>query len=156
MFKEMRRVDKMKSDEDAAGILKEGTNGVLSLTGLEGYPYGVPVSYVYEDGKIYFHSFTAGHKIEAIKNNPKVSFCVVGADDVAPEKFTTIYKSVICFGQARIVETDEEKKRILEIILKKYSSDFMEGGMKYIKANWENCCCVEITVEHMSAKGLAM
>lgn len=155
MFKEMRRKDKLKTQEETIAILQECTNGVLSLADTEGYPYGVPISYVYDDGKIYFHCYTEGLKLDAIKANPKVSFCVVGADNVAAEKFTTVYKSVVCFGEAKIIDDDARKQEILEIILKKYSADFMEGGMKYIKAKWDECLCVEITIDHMTGKGLA-
>lgn len=155
MFREMRRADKLKTNEEAIAIMQECTNGVLSVIGDDGYPYGVPVSYVYEDGKIYFHSALDGHKVDAINKEPKVSFCVVGADNIDPGAFTTNYKSVVCFGKARIADTDEEKQQVLEIILKKYSADFMEGGMKYIRAEWDNCCVVVIDVEHMTGKGLA-
>lgn len=155
MFREMRRADKIKTKEEAIAILEECSNGVLSVIGDNGYPYGVPISYVYEDGKVYFHSALEGQKIEAIKREPKVCLSVVGADNVAPQKFTTMYKSVICFGKARIADTDEEKQRVLELVLKKYSPDFMEGGMKYIKAQWDKCCVIEIDIEHMTGKGLA-
>lgn len=155
MFREMRRADKLKTDEEAVAIMNECTNGVLSVIGDDGYPYGVPVSHVYDDGKIYFHCALTGHKLDAIKKEPKVSFCVVGADNIDAAKFTTMYKSVVCFGKAKIVESEEDKKKVLEIILKKYSADFMESGMKYIKAAWNDCCIVEIDVEHMTGKGLA-
>ncbi|MDO4544577.1 MAG: pyridoxamine 5'-phosphate oxidase family protein [Bacillota bacterium] len=155
MFREMRRKDKAKTRSETIRIMEEGTNGVLSVIGDEGYPYGVPVSYVYKNGKIYFHSAMEGHKLDAIKKEPKVSFCVVGADNIDAGKFTTNYKSVICFGKAHIAESDEEKQKILEEIVSKYSKDFWDGGMKYIKAEWDNCYAVEIEVEHMTGKGLA-
>lgn len=155
MFREMRRADKLKTNEETIAIMKDNSNGILSVNGDDGYPYGVPVSYVYEDGKIFFHCALTGHKLDAISRDPKVSFCVVGADNVAAEKFTTLYKSAICFGKARIVEADDEKQRILELFIRKYSADFMEGGLKYIKDQWDNCYVVEIEVEHMTGKGLA-
>ena len=46
----------------------------------------VTVSYthllVYKDGKIYFHCAKNGHKLDAIKQNKKVSFCVIEKDEV--------------------------------------------------------------------------
>ena len=156
MFREMRRADKLKSAEETEKILESCTNGVLSVIGDEGYPYGVPVSYVYEDQKIFFHCAAAGgHKIEAIRKEPKVSFTVVGADEIAAEKFTTVYKSVIAFGKARIVEDDAEKKAILDKIIAKYSKDFWDGGMKYIEAEWDNTLTVVIDIQHLTGKGLA-
>lgn len=155
MFRKIRRSDKAKTGTEAAEIMKAGTNGILSVNGDDGYPYGVPVSYVYHEGSIYFHTAREGHKIESIKKDPRVSFCVVGADNIQPDKFTTMYSSAICFGRARIVEDDDEKQRILEMIVERYSKDFREAGMKYIKAQWNDCHTVAIDVEYMTGKGLA-
>ena len=91
-FRPMRRIRQQLSHEDAEQILQHSTSGVLSVNGDEGYPYAVPVSYVYADGKIYFHSALQGHKVDAIRNNPKVSFCVIAQDDVKPMEFTTYFK----------------------------------------------------------------
>lgn len=155
MFREMRRKDKEKTYEDAVKIISECTNGVLSVIGDNGYPYGVPVSYVYKDNKIYFHCASVGHKLDAIKAEPKVSFTVVGADNIAPEKFTTMYKSVICFGKAAIAESDEDKKAVLNIIREKYSGDFPVEGAAYIEKFWDKTTVVVIDIEHMTGKGLA-
>jgi len=155
MFREMRRKDKMKTYEEAIQILDECTNGVLSVIGDGGYPYGVPVSYIYNDGKIYFHCAGEGHKLDAIKADPRVSFTVVGADEIAPEKFTTMYKSVIAFGRASIIDTDEEKMAALNLIREKYSGNFPKEGAAYIEKFWDKTTVVVIEIEHMTGKGLA-
>ena len=155
MFREMRRKDKMKTYEEAVQILGECTNGVLSVTGDGGYPYGVPVSYIYHDGKIYFHCAGEGHKLDAIKADSRVSFTVVGADEIAPEKFTTMYKSVIAFGRASIIDTDEEKMAALNLIREKYSGNFPKEGAAYIEKFWDKTTVVVIEIEHMTGKGLA-
>ena len=154
MFREMRRKDKLKTPEETVQILENCTNGILSVIGDGGYPYGVPVSYTYNDGKIYFHCALTGHKLDAIKADPKVSFTVVGADNISPEKFTTTYKSVICFGKASILEKDEDKQAALELIVGKYSADYREGGLEYIKKMWDKTAVVQIDIEHMTGKGL--
>ena len=155
MFREMRRKDKMKTYEEAVQILGECTNGVLSVTGDDGYPYGVPVSYIYHDGKIYFHCAGEGHKLDAIKADSRVSFTVVGADEIAPEKFTTMYKSVIAFGRASIIDSDEEKMAALNLIREKYSGNFPKEGAAYIEKFWDKTTVVVIEIEHMTGKGLA-
>ena len=155
MFREMRRKDKMKTYEEAVQILGECTNGVLSVTGDDGYPYGVPVSYIYHDGKIYFHCAGEGHKLDAIKADSRVSFTVVGADEIAPEEFTTMYKSVIAFGKASIIDTDEEKMAALNLIREKYSGNFPKEGAAYIEKFWDKTTVVVIEIEHMTGKGLA-
>ena len=89
----------------ATGIAKfagHGTSGVLALAGDNGYPYALPISYVYSDGKIYFHSAKSGHKIDAVKRCEKASFCVIAEDNIIPEEYTTYYKSVIVFGKLKI------------------------------------------------------
>lgn len=102
------------SRQEIADILHKGTSGVLALLGDNDYPYAVPISYVYDDGKIYFHSAKSGHKIDAIQRTEKASFCVIDKDLVVPEEYTTYFRSVIAFGQIRIIEGDLEKRAAME------------------------------------------
>ena len=119
MFREMRRKRQQLSEKEAAAVLERGTSGVLAVLGDGGYPYAVPLSYVYQDGKIYFHCAGSGHKLDGIRNCDKVSFCVIDQDEVHPEKYTTYFRSVIAFGKARILEEDEKRKTIL-LLTEKY------------------------------------
>ena len=84
MFREMRRNKQILSNEESINILKNGKSGVLALLGDEDYPYAVPISYVYDNSKIYFHSAKTGHKTDAIKKYSKASFCVIDQDNVIP------------------------------------------------------------------------
>lgn len=76
MFRPMRRFRQQLSDSECEQILKEEPRGVLSVHGEDGYPYGMPVNFLYEDGKLYFHGAKQGHKIDALKKDNRVSFCV--------------------------------------------------------------------------------
>jgi hypothetical protein len=147
----MRRFKQELSDEETAKILLDGKTGVLGVIGDGGYPYTVPVNYVFNGGKIYFHCAKSGHKIDAINNCDKVSFCVVDKDDVCVEKFTTYFKSAIIFGRARVLQTDEEIFNAAEILGLKYIGDKVVVD-KEIEGEWSALSCVEITVEHMSGK----
>ena len=89
MFRSMRRKKQCLSLQESIDILNRGTSGVLAVSGDGGYPYAVPMSYVYCDSKIFFHSAKQGHKLDAVLGNDKVSFCVVDQDEVQPQKFTT-------------------------------------------------------------------
>ena len=89
MFREMRRKRQQMSLAETIEILEKGSFGVLSVYGDDDYPYGVPISYVYDDGKIYLHCAKTGHKIDGIIKNPKVSFCVTAQDLVVPEEYRT-------------------------------------------------------------------
>lgn len=151
MFREMRRKLQQLPQEECERILREGKTAVLALAGDDGYPYAVPVNYVYDSGKIYFHCAKTGHKLDALRRCEKVSMCVVDRDDVAPERLATDYMSVIVFGCARILEDDEEIYRAVEVFGLKYNPD-REAVRREIRREWDALCCVEITVDHMTGK----
>lgn len=99
MFREMRRKRQLLSEKESIDVLARGTAGVLALLGDDDYPYAVPISYVYNDSKLYFHGAKTGHKIDAIKECSKASFCVIDQDNIVPEEYTTYFRSVIAFGK---------------------------------------------------------
>ena len=70
-FRKMRRFRQQLSKSECDAILSMATSGTLALLGDNGYPYAVPISYVYTDGKIYFHSAKTGYKVDAIKQHDK-------------------------------------------------------------------------------------
>lgn len=154
MFRTMRRFRQQISHEECERILSEATSGVLALSGDDGYPYAVPLSHVYQDGKLYFHCAKEGHKIDAIRRNDKVSFCVIAQDEVIPSKRTTAYISVIAFGRAVIVDDEPGLRRIAGLIGEKFSADYPEDCREetdqMIAA--DRMYCLEITVEHLTGK----
>lgn len=152
-MREMRRKNQMLEKAECERILTEATSGVLALHGDEGYPYAVPLSFVYEDGKIYFHGARSGHKIDAIKRDPKASFCVIDRDEVIPEKFTTHFRSVIVFGTVRIMEDDAEKRAAVKKLAQKYSPEESDESTEAeIEREWKALCMLEFTAEHISGK----
>ena len=136
MFREIKLKDRVISDEKAIEILSAGSYGVLSTMGEDGYPYGVPVNYVYLENCICFHCALGGHKLENIQFNEKVSFCVVSRSDILAVKFDTDYESVIAFGRAGEVTEDSEKESILLSLVNKYSGEYIAAGKNYIKKFW--------------------
>ena len=108
----MRRNKQALCQEECEQVLRRATSGVLSLISPDGFPYGVPLSYALVDGVIVFHGALEGQKIDCIRRDNRASFCVVDADDVVPEKYTTAYRSVIVKGRIAIV-TDEKQKHDL-------------------------------------------
>lgn len=151
MFKEIRRKDRKIEISEAIDILEICEYGVLSTVNENGYPYGVPLSYVYANDSIYFHSAVEGHKLENIKDNDKISFCVVGKTDVLPDKFSTKYESVIIFGRVKEVFEDEKKEALLELI-KKYSVDYMEKGKAYIENASLRTKVIKVSIDYISGK----
>ena len=152
MFREMRRFKQLLPQKTAAEILNRNTSGTLALLGDDDYPYAVPMSYVYVDGKLYFHSAKSGHKIDAIENHEKASFCVIDQDHVAPDKFTTYFRSVIAFGKAHLVEDIDEIRRIATVLAMKYSADFKDRIPQEIDSSIKNMAIIEMTIDHMTAK----
>ena len=121
MFREMRRIKQKLSAEESSLILERNTNGILAVHGDNGYPYTVPLSYVFDGNCIYFHSAKTGHKIDAVEKDPKASFCVIDKDMIVPEEYTTYFKSVIVFGKVSEITDDEEKFQAIEKLALKYA-----------------------------------
>lgn len=162
MFRNMRRTRQELTLEECELILGRCSAGVLGTAGAEGYPYAVPLSYVYVKnptatsdnklGSLVFHCAHKGHKVDALRENPRVSFCVIDQDEVIPEEFATHYKSVIAFGAARFVDDAEEKRRLLTALGAKYSpgldAEAQEEIDRFIKAT----CVISIEIDHLSGK----
>lgn len=151
MFREMRRSKQLLSIEDTAAVMARCKNGVLACLGDEGYPYAVPLSYVYLNDRIYFHSAKAGHKVDAIKKNPKVSFSVIDEDKVVSEEYTTYFRSVIAFGKARIVEGDERLESFTALV-DKYSGNQPEEARNKEISKCTQAHIIAIDVEHITGK----
>ena len=151
-FREMRRKRQQLSDAESIDILKKSTSGTLALLGDGGYPYAVPISYVYADGKLYFHSALSGHKIDAIKVCDKASFCVIDKDDVQPEKYTTFFRSVIAFGRIHIVEDESEKLQIARLLGNRYNPNQDEALQKEIESGLSRMLVICFDIEHLTGK----
>ena len=149
----MRRKKQKLSKEECDRILYNGTSGVLALHGDNGYPYAVPVSYVYNGEKLLFHSAKNGHKIDAILKNAAASFCVIDQDQIVPEEYTTYFRSIIAFGRIRILEDDAEKRSAIEKLAVKYApDDTAENRDKAIEREWKPLCMMEMEIEHLTGK----
>lgn len=152
MYREMRRKDRQLLDVDAFNILKKGEYGMLATSDMQNLPYVVPMSYVYVDNCIYLHCATDGQKLDNIKENPKVSFCVVGDTKVIPEEFGTAFESVILFGTAEIIDDMQEKLKGLRALVEKYSLEFKMQGEEYIKKDSNITRVIKINIEHITGK----
>ncbi|MEA4973818.1 MAG: pyridoxamine 5'-phosphate oxidase family protein [Candidatus Metalachnospira sp.] len=149
---EMRRTDRKTTEKEAVEILTKCSYGILSTISDSGYPYGVPVNYIYDNGCIYFHcAANVGHKLKNIETNPNVCFTVVGKETVIPNMFTTSYESVVIFGKAEKI-SGAEKQTALEHIIEKYSFAFKEAGLKYISEAFDTTDIAKITPEQITGK----
>ena len=152
-FRKMRRIRQQLGDAECVGILEKNTSGTLAVLGDGDYPYAVPLSYVYYDNTIYFHCAKSGHKLDAIREHDKVSFCVIDQDAVVPQEYTTYFRSVIVFGRARKIEEQDEMRRAIEILAEKYYPDDSQDNRNvFIDKEFSALCMIKIEIEHMTGK----
>ena len=151
-FPPMRRRRQQLAEHECTAILRNATSGTLALLSADGYPYAVPLSYVYSDGCLYFHSALAGHKIDAIRNCDRASFCVVEKDCVQPKLYTTFFRSVIAFGKVSIIEDEEEKLSTARLLADKYNPNDEEGLKKELEKGFSRMTMIRFTIEHLTGK----
>ena len=134
-------------------ILKRAPVGRLGLTSA-GEPYIVPLNYAYDNGRIYFHAGLEGRKIEALRESPHVCFEVDELQEVILNEqaclSTAYYRSVIMWGKARLLGSEAEKMKGLELLLRKYAAG--KGYEPPPKEMLELVCVCEVEIEKMTGK----
>lgn len=153
MFRKMQRIKQQLSDAECISILKSEPRGILSVTGDNGYPYGMPMDHWYneEDGHLYFHSGKTGHRTDSILKDDRCSFCVCDQGFRREGEWALNIRSVIVFGHIRIVEDHERAIDICRRLSFKYTSDseYIESEIaKYASG----MMCFELIPEHMTGK----
>lgn len=137
-------------------LLLKGQVGRIATNSLEGYPYVVPVHYVYSNGKIYIHGLPKGQKIDNIVSNPKVGFEI---DEMlglqyegveAPCDVNTEYNSVIISGSAEILTEPADKREALSKIVAKYTPHL--SGKELPENMVKGTAVIEITVMECTGK----
>ena len=151
MFRKMRRLGQELSKEECMEILTNEPRGVLALLGDDDYPYALPMSHVYVDGKIYFHGAQEGHKNDAVKKHSKVSYCVMDKGVKAEDSWWYTFKSVIVFGRIRTLTDRDEKIEKLTHLGDKFFPTH-EETVDEINRLLDRNEVFEITIEHMSGK----
>jgi uncharacterized protein len=147
----IRRKDRMLSDAESTEILRKGEYGVLSMCSANNEGYGIPLSYALVNQSIYFHSATEGSKLDFIRNNNKVSFCVVGRTKVLPSEFGTLYESAIAFGVISEVDGEEKGEALMELV-KKYSGEYIQEGIENINKNYSRVQVIKLSIESITGK----
>ena len=151
-FRPMRRHRQQLSQEESISIIERATSGTLALLGDDDYPYAVPISFVYHDGCLYFHSAVEGHKIDAIRRHDKASFCVIDQDDVHGEQYTTFFRSVIAFGHISIIEDEDEKIAAARMLGNRYNPNHDEALKKEMEKGLRHMVMLRMIIEHLTGK----
>ena len=152
-FREMRRFRQQLSREECEAVLRRGTSGVLAVTGDGGWPYAVPLSYAYEGGRLLFHCAKEGHKLDALRADPRASFCVIDRDQIVPGEFTTYFRSVIAFGAVRILRSPAELEAAARSLVGRYCPlEAPEAVDREIAGALNRMYILEMDVTHMTGK----
>ena len=150
-FRQLRRFKQAASQEECEAVLAAAPRGVLAVHGENGYPYGLPINYVYAGGKIYFHCAKAGHKLDAVRANDKVCFTVLSEPVKNPGEWWYCFTSVICFG--RICEVSDEVRH--DALLRKLGLKYFPEGYDMeddMRRNAPRAVVLEFRIEHMTGK----
>ena len=112
----IRRRDRALDEAAAMALLETAEWGVLATVDAEGWPYAVPVNHAVVEGALIIHCATAGHKLDNLAFNPKVSYCAVTEAETLPLELATRYASVIVFGRAELLADEAEKRAALRAL----------------------------------------
>ena len=153
MFRKMRRIPQALSHEEMIDLLKKETRGVMSVQGDDGYPYGFPINHYYDEeaNKIYIHGANFGHRVDAVKRDPKVSYCVFGQEYQVEGDWAKYVKSVIVFGKAELIEEQDEVIRISRLLCDKFPCppEYVEHE---IEKDAPRTLVIAINIEDMNGK----
>ena len=157
MFRKMRRFKQQISFEECEKVLYGQPRGVLAVLGDDDYPYTVPLDFIYNDGKIYFHGAAEGHKMDAIRKHNKVSFCVMDEGYRKEGEWALNINSVVVFGRIAEVTDINKKDEKLRLLGLKYNpspEDVEEEVKRYIdiEKNIDRVTILELTPEHITGK----
>ena len=158
MFRPVRRIKNALGEEATKEILRSARRGVLAVNGDGGYPYAIPINYLYDEetGKIYFHGAKAGHKADSINKCDKVCFTAYGDEIIREEVWAPFMRSAVVFGRCRVIE-DRAQTLILVIYVPHHPAHVTVGTSERladeeIAASGKAVRMYEIDIEHMSGK----
>lgn len=153
MFRAVRKKKNEISKDEAKNLLSSSRRGVLAVNGDDGYPYAIPINYLYdeENNKIIFHGAKAGHKVDSIKKNDKICFTVFGNETIMEENWAPYLQSVVVFGKCHLVENRDDTVRLVKKFALKYYPN--EDMVNEEIANFgKGVQMFEIEIEHLSGK----
>ena len=153
MFRPIRKKKNEISVDKAKALLHSSRRGVLAVNGDDGYPYAIPINYLYdeENEKIIFHGAKAGHKVDALKKNDKICFTVFGNEMVKEEAWAPFLQSVVVFGRCHLVESQEDTIALVKKFAAKYYPN-MDMVNEEAASSGRAVQMFEIQIEHLSGK----
>lgn len=153
MFRTIRKKKNEISIEASKNLLHNARRGVLAVNGENGYPYAIPVNYLYdeENQRIYFHGSRVGYKVDAIKSCDKICFTVFGNETIKKEAWAPFLQSVVIFGRCRLIEDPSMAMELLKRFARKfYPNEHMID--EEISFSGKAVQMYEIEIEYLSGK----
>lgn len=123
---QIRRADRVMSEQRTLETLARGYSGRLATVSEDGFPYCIPLLYLWIDGEVHLHTASAGGHLRAnIDRDRRVCFEVdeqEGVFDYGRFECDSglAYRSVCLFGRIRIVEDRQARQRFCEALMEKY------------------------------------
>lgn len=157
MFRPIRRKTKEINSEAVKALLHSARRGVLAVNGDDGYPYAIPINFLYQEAenRIIFHGAKAGHKYEAIKACDKVCFTVYGDEMIKDETaaWAPYLHSVVAFGRCHFIEDPEETIQLVKELARKFypNEELIE---EEVRQSGRGVLMYVIEIEHMTGKEL--
>ena len=151
-FRDVRRSDRARPEEDAREILASAEHGVLATVGAGGWPYAVPMNHVLCGDLLYLHCNSQGHKLDNIAVDERVSYCAVSGATVLPETLTTLYESAVVFGRAAVVTDPVEKRNALESLAVRFCGGVTAAAEEMIHNDAARTTVVRIRIERITGK----
>lgn len=151
-WRSMRRSEQEMSREEIEAFIKENKVGRLGTINAKGYPYVIPLNYVYDEGRFIFHCAPEGEKLDNILAEPKVCFEIDSFMKIIPgEKpcnYTVQYRSVVAFGKAFVVDGLEKK-----LLLEKFVEGIIgEKPQSFTEEERQRVAVILMEVEWMTGK----
>ena len=153
MFRKMRRFKQQLGDEACLAVLQAAKRGVLAVHGDDGYPYAVPLNFVFDPDTrtLYFHMAVAGHKLDAIERDSKVCFTVMDDGYKVEGDWAWYVKSVVVFGKAEVVKDETMRDQWLRALAAKYFPP-TEDVEEDMRKNAARALVVAVKAAHISGK----
>lgn len=148
----IRRRDRALSEAEALDILRTAEWGVLATVDADGWPYAVPLNHAVVDGTLIVHSATAGHKLDNLAANPKVSYCAVTQAEALPLELATRYASAIVFGHAELITAEAEKRAALRALGLRFAPEHPEVVERELGKDLFRTAVVCIRIERVTGK----
>ena len=148
-----------QADDWVAKFLKKSQIGHIA-TRWNKQPFITPSTFWYDEEKheIYFHSNVIGRVRANVERHNEICFETSEYGRFLPSnialEFSMQYESVVVFGKIRVVEDEEEQRRVLYGLIEKYFSE-MKAGDEYrpiTKKELKHTSVYAIQIESWSGK----